>query len=526
MRPDPESGQRAAASWALTIDRFLIVLMTLGFYGLLMLRYPIIYGGDPVIRIVNFPSIMMGHQLPLLQFLLHCAMLWFYGPDAVFWLMALISAAACAGIHALTWEITCSRPAAWAASLLYATHPFVLYYSRVPYQEPLLAAGMAWGFCYLFRPESPSNSLLSSTFFGLACFSRYEGWIAAFAAAVYYVWRSGQGKSRLTSTSIVRSIALFGWAPAIWIIWNRDLSPPASFVLSLGFEPGRLYRPYFVMKSALWWTESAVVLMALAGFVYTRLDVRSRQKKQADALLVLLMLLLAALVFSAHGIQPDPVRLVTEREAFIPVSLLVLYAGVGTGWLWNECRKQIGGGALLRFFIPLLALAVAAGYGVNRGIHRVAESNSDTELKTDYQVAQFLSLRNAGSLVLAAPLPRGELERYLESVEKRSGTKGRESALRQLQNVETTPLDYQRVLMFSWMGREKVIAADRLRDMPPAAIEAFLREKQIEYLVVFSDFKPTAEHEKIIMDLHAGPGSPHVEIRNEGKTARIYSVRF
>jgi len=523
---DPESEQRDVSSRALIGDRLLIVLMTLGLYGLLMQRYPIIYGGDPVARLVSFPRILVGHQLPLLQVLIHYTMRWFYGPDGIFWLMALISASACAGIHALAWEITHDRRTAWAAAILYATHPFVLYYSRVPYQEPLLVAGVAWGFCYLFRPASLANSLLASLFFGLACFTRYEGWIAAFAAALFYVWRARQREGRLTPAWVFRSSALFGWAPAIWIVWNRDLSPAGSYVLDLGLEWGRFYRPYFVVKSAFWWTESAVVLLALAGFVYSWLDARVRQERRTHALLGLLLLLLATLVFSGHSIKPDPVRLVTEREAFIPVSLLVLYAGMGAGWLWSECRKRLGGRSLLYSGVPLLALVVAAGYSINRGFHRVAASNSDAGLRTDYQVARFLAGRGSSSLVFAAPLPQDEVEGYLASVEKWSGARGRESALRQLRELGTAPMDYQRVLMFSWMGKDRVFPGDRLRDLPRTAVEAFLREKQIGYLVVFSDFTPTAEHEKAVMDLHAGHQSPELEIRNEGKVARIYSIRF
>ena len=526
MKVGPESELRSASSRALMGDRLLIFLMTLGLYGLLMQRYPIIYGGDPVVRLVNFPKILMGYQLPLLQVLIHYTMRWFYGPGGIFWLMAFISAAACAGLHALTWEITQDRRAAWMAAILYATHPFVLYYSRVPYQEPLLMAAIAWGFYYLFRRASLTDSLLSSTFFGLACFSRYEGWIAALAAAFFRIRQKRQSEGKIEFASVIQSLALFGWAPAVWILWNRDLSPAGSYVLDLGLEWGRLYRPYFVMKSALWWTESAVVLMALAGLVYSWLDARIRNERRTLALLGLLVLLLAALLFSGHGIEPDPTRLVTEREAFIPVSILVLYAGIGGGWLSSECRKRLANSPWLRSGIPLLALLVAAGYGLNRGIHRVAAANADADLKTDYQVAQFLAGKQASGLVLASPLPGEPIESYLRSVEKWSGPKGRERALRFLQEVETTPLDYQRVLMFSWLGKDKIISADRLRGLPSPDIERFLREKQIEYLVVFSDFAPVAEHERIITDLYAGRRSPELEIRNGDKAARVYSLRF
>jgi hypothetical protein len=80
--------------------------------------------------------------------------------------------------------------------------------------------------------------------------------------------------------------------------------------------------------------------------------------------------------------------------------------------------------------------------------------------------------------------------------------------------------------MFSWLGKDKIISADRLRGLQSPDIEGFLREKQIEYLVVFSDFAPVAEHERIITDLYAGRRSPELEIRNGDKAARVYSLRF
>jgi hypothetical protein len=526
MKPEVESLKRVVSPRALAGDRLIVCLLTLGLYALLMQDYPIIYGGDTVIRLVNFPRIFLGHELPLLQVLTHFTIRWFYGPVGIFALMAFISAAASAGIHALTWQITRDRRAAWAAAIFYMAHPFILYYSRVPYQEPLLVATLAWGFYYLFRPASASNSLLSSLFFGLACFSRFEGWIAAFVAALFHIRQAGLREGRTTFLSVARSFALFCWAPAVWILWHRDLSPAGSYVLDLGLEWGRLYRPYFVMKSTLWWTESAVVVIAVAGFVVASLDTEIRQRGQTHALLGLLSLLLAALVFSGHGIEPDPMRLVTEREAFVPIGLLMVYAGIGMAWLSGECGRQLGDRPLLRTGIPALIMLVAAGYGLHRGVHRMAESNADPELRTDYEVARYLAREQANGLVLAAPLPARELESFVESAAKWGGSKGREGAQRLLTEVETTPLDFQRVLAFSWMGKERVFSSDRLRGRSPADIGRFLQDKQVRHIVVFSDFRPAADHERIIMDLFVDRQLPKLEIRNGNKAARIYPVRF
>ena len=152
-------------------------------------RYPIIYGGDTIIRLVNFPKIMIGYQLPLFQVVIHYTLLWFYHPLAVWFLMALLTALGAFGLYALTLQLNGGRRAAWLAVVLYATHPFIVLYSRVPYQEPLLWAALVWGFYYLFRPPSSRNLILSSVWIAIACLTRYEGWIGAAVAASYHFWR-------------------------------------------------------------------------------------------------------------------------------------------------------------------------------------------------------------------------------------------------------------------------------------------------------------------------------------------------
>src|SRR4030095_11422062 len=114
-------------------------------------------------------------------------------------------------------------------------------------------------------------------------------------------------------------------------------SPGGTYVLDWGSEWARLYRPYFVVKSALWWTDSAVILMSLLGLALTWADARTPKQNQSHATLAFFTILfLGALIFSAHGIKPDPLRFVTEREAYVPIALLILYAGVGGSGLAGE----------------------------------------------------------------------------------------------------------------------------------------------------------------------------------------------
>ncbi len=520
-----ETGNSKWASLICVLDGLLIAVSVICLYAFLMERYPIIYGGDTIIRLVDPSRILNGHQLPLLQSMIYLAFQVAYGPSTIFMLMALISAAACTGFYALTKVLTGNRRASWIVAILYASHPFILYYSRVPYQEPLLLAGMSWGFYFLFRPASWQNRFFASLFFAVACFSRHEGWIAALGAAVFEIWRIHKEKRAKTLISYCAPVLQFGWAPAVWILWNGDLSPAGSHVLDLGLQWSKLYRPYFIMKSALWWTSSAVSLLAVVGFLHSLLDSRMRKDPRFGVVLATLCLFMATLIFSGHGIDPDPVRILTEREAFIPMAVLVLYSGLGAEFLIGAIRIHPGN-RIPCFGLSLMILTVVAGYSLDSGLHKIALANSDPDLKTDYEVARFLAGRHSSALVLAAPLPEDSMKDYLESVAKWSGARGRRKAAEMLKNTETTPLDYQRVLVYSWMGKDKIFSGDGLEEMDEERVKSFLRETAIEFIVVFSDFVPMEEHERHVMAFGVTGYSPAMEFRNAGKSGQIYSLRL
>lgn len=505
-------------------DEVIIFVLIVVLHLVVILRYPIIYGGDTIVRIVNYPRILIGYQLPLFQIFLHYTLRWFGGPVAVGVLMGTLSGLAGAGLYALTRQMTLNRSSAWISSILYASHPFILFYSLVPYQEALLLAGILWAFFYLFRAPNWSNSLLASIFLGMACLTRYEGWIAAAVAFCYRLFQSRRKEGRISWRTSVQFLALCGWAPILWMLFAGGLSPAGTFVLNIKLQLAHLYRPYFVAKSALWWTESAVVVMALLGFSITWADLRLREDRRYHFMLLFLLLYFAALIASGHGIQPDPVRLVTEREAFVPIGLLVFYAGLGGGQVSVVFKRRFEGASVLGQCVLVLALCSVAGYGLSTGLHRVARANADPELKTDYEVAQLLVQENSRALVLARPLPEDEVQNYLRRAEKASGPEGKRMAQRILSHVETSPFDYQRLLVYSWLGKDRLMAGDLLRGLGRFEIEKFIRTQRVEYLVVFSDYAPVADHENTILKLYAEGHSPEVEIRNGDKCARIFRI--
>jgi hypothetical protein len=264
--------------------------------------------------------------------------------------------------------------------------------------------------------------------------------------------------------------------------------------------------------------------MIVAGFAWTWIEVRLRKDRRLRTLVCFLVLLLAALIFSAHGIEPNPIRLVTEREGYTPIGLLMLWAGIGANSMALRFRMFRGQKSFSRL-IPMTALIMVVAYSLNTGIQRVALANEDPVLRTDYEVARFLARSQMPALVLAKPLPEDQVEYYLRRAGKAGGQEGRIRAQRLLSETETTPFDYQRVLVYSWMGKEKIVSGDRLRGLDRAGVERFLEDREIEYLVLFADFSPVREDERATLSLCAEGRSPVAEIKYGEKQARIYRVK-
>jgi hypothetical protein len=512
MQPDAEAPRPKLAARELGLIGLGVLLL----HVVLAARFPIIYGGDTILRIVNFPRILISYQLPLLQLLIHAALRWLGGPGALWVLMAVVAAAGAAGLHALVDCLASDRAAARSAALLYALHPFVLYYGRVPYQEPLLLACLFWGFWGLFTGRTGVASLT----LGAAALTRYEGWLAAIPAALYWVFsRPDRGQSL---RSWIGAAWRWGWAPALWIAWHRGASPGGTFLVDFDLSLARLYRPYFIVKSTLWWSGAALTALALVGLA-AALSRRDAPIARRMVLLILFAALyLAALVFSGHGVAPDAERLVTEREAFVPVGLLAVCAGLGAAAA-GRALAGVSSGAVVRFGATGALLLIAA-VGLSRGVGRIALSNRDPQLRTDYEVARCLRQVDGAALILAAPLPRAEIDLYLARAETAGGAPGAARARALLGQVVTTPFDYQRVVAHAWDARSRILSSDLLRGSSADEVRSFLRDRSVRYTVVFSDFTPAAEHERVLLALGASGRTPWRELRYGPRSAAIYDL--
>src|SRR5215471_294574 len=103
----------------------------------LILAFPIVYGGDSLLRLINRDHILISYQLPLLQLLIWALTRFFTSVLSVRLLMAALGAFAAVAFYRFASDFVSER-GALAGALLFATNPFITAVSSVPYQEILL----------------------------------------------------------------------------------------------------------------------------------------------------------------------------------------------------------------------------------------------------------------------------------------------------------------------------------------------------------------------------------------------------
>src|SRR5262245_50460235 len=202
--------------------------------------HPAIYGGDSVARLMHADRVLLAYQLPLLQLLIYLVNLVSTDPLLIRYLMSLVGAMAGAAFYLLS-DVLLDRSAARFATLFFVFNPFLLVHSIVPYQEILMLLTVCLGLYFLLCLDSDGNvtstkrSLprwtpswlkegerrigLASLFLGLACLTRYEAWVIAAVAGLYYAKLQLNACPQLSYSGLLaRTMLLFGWAPLLWIV--------------------------------------------------------------------------------------------------------------------------------------------------------------------------------------------------------------------------------------------------------------------------------------------------------------------
>lgn len=387
-------------------DLLLLLSLGLSHRVLMILDYPAIHGSDSVLRLARSDQMLIGYWLPLPQALVYLARA--LDPDPFWTRLAFAILGALAPVAlAVVVASTAGAAAGRAAGLLLSLHPFVAYYSTVPYQEtvmlPLLLAG---GQALLAGRER-----LAGLGLGLACLCRYEAWLAA-ALAVAARWRAP-----------LRALLLFGWAPLIWSTAWGGLAPPGSYVLDLDPAAGHLRRLAFLLAKLREYAGDTWLLLAALGAL-----IAWRRKPRGWAWgAAFLVLVLAALAAVGHEFPPGS-GLISERMAHLPAVALCALAGLGFGTAWD----RVAGGALpARLALCGLMAWLCVGW-VHRSGALLADANRDPSLRLALAVARLADERlpAAGFLAVAGPrLPDSAATDYLRKVESAGGDLARASAV-------------------------------------------------------------------------------------------------
>ena len=392
--------------------------------------YPIVFGGDTILRLANRDHVLLSYQLPLLQALIYEVSKAGGGLIEIRWMMAAAGAAAGVGFYLMLSAILADR-SALAGALFFGVNPFLVELSIVPYQEVIMLGGVCLSLACFFR----QRLALSSASLALACLTRYEAWI------VCPVLAASRGPRRL-----VAGCLLFGWAPLGWMLFHMGVSAPGTFVVEWPRTPWRLMRWAYIGWITAKNTPAPVLALAALGAwsiwrggVYRRREVRVLAATGG--------LFLVSILFSAHGVSPDPERFVASREATLPVAGTIALAGFGIA----ACKSA-----------KAAWLFTAAGilwslFDAQRFVRR---DTSEPHLQLSYALAQYLDGAVKGEervLILAASPPSELLDAYFDKVRQRQGETGVDRARQVMAGMDTSPPDCQRTFIHSRLARSRFL---------------------------------------------------------------------
>lgn len=402
----------------------------------IILVYPVTWGGDTIIRLFDRFKLVNGHQLPLLQVLIAAVSHVSMNPLLVQFLMAVIGAIAGLGFYFLAADF-CGEAWAFAAALLFVSHPYILAVSTVPFQEILALAGLIFAFHFFYTDRFVAASLCLA----IACLTRFEAWAACPVLALAYFFRKDR-----RFVGAIKAALLFGWMPAAWILWHLGLTPVGTFAVETFGSIWRLQRFLYLAWITTKFTQFPVLLLAVAG-AWRMLKDRSSLDWRIWVAIGFLATFLIAIPFSAHGVMPDPERYVTSREAHFVMFFILLLASIELP-SWGRWAPA--------------AVALSVILGVAEAFWYVQGQVYQPEVQAAWHVARFLdqSVRPGQRvLLLTGPIDPAAAQMYLDKALKTGGEEGLRQARFALQEVAPTPPDYQRTVVYSRLPRDLLLAA-------------------------------------------------------------------
>ena len=353
--------------------------------------------------------------------------------------------------------------------------------------------------------------------------------------ALYYAGTRLNGRSPFSVLQLlVRTMALFGWAPLLWILLHRGISPHGTYVLEGSATWERLWRIPYIGAMALYHAGPIVGCLALLGLL-TFWQQSLWKKPGIQIVLAAAALLMLSLVFSAHGVEPDPQRYVTDREAHWFVLFAFWAAALGLSgpkqrWMSSAetSHSEPATDSRNRRIGQYLALVLAVVWGTFQTDRYIKRLLADQNLILDYAVAQHLEQNLSDgqvALVFAQPMPPRSAQQYLDKVYSQGGTQALEVARRQLAELNSGPLDYSRVVVNTRRRRNQILDGSKLIVNASDATN-FVSQSRVRLAAVFSNYPAQDVNTRHLLDYVKEQGKHQVTLRDRDLQVSIYEVQF
>lgn len=334
----------------------------------LLLRYPLLYDGDAYGRWLERSNPFQAPWVPLFQL---CIFLLTRVADSIFAVQLL---AVCFGVTAILafWLLlyrAFGASIAYLGALALALQPLLIVFSIVPYQEGLFLTLACLALWLALLPGKPRWRWLALVV-GLAALTRYEGWLLALLLWLLLLWRQKKAGTLGWRFAAGSALAL-GWAPLLWIVLQRNISPTGFQTLTPTLNPTSL----LTTVSALWpvWSlQLGLVgsILVLGGFVW--LGWQAWHGSELATLLLAFLagdLLVIAFLdpYTPHNLRPPllslPVVLTGMSGLLVDgtrfLSRCLPWPVPRKRWLWSLWLPLT---ALLLFWFVPGATSIVAGY--------------------------------------------------------------------------------------------------------------------------------------------------------------------
>jgi hypothetical protein len=356
--------------WEVWLPGLVLALCASALRLALILRYPLLYDEDAYGRWLNRAHPFDSPWVPLFQLCLYVLTRLADSILAVRLLAALFGVTAVLAFWVLLRRAF-GPVTAFLGALSLAFNPLFLVFTIVPYQEGLFLTLAFLALWLLLLPGNPRWFWLA-LIIGLAALTRYEGWLLALLFWFLLLlrrWRVGSLNGRFVAGS---ALAL-AWAPLLWIVSLRNVSPVGVQTLSPTIDPASL----LTTLSTLWpvWSLNLGVMggiLTLGGLLWL-----GWRAARGSGLAGLLLAFLVGDVFLIAFLRPFSVGNLREPLLSLPVVLTGIAGLVVEGgrFLWyrlGEPSLWLKHQRLLQQSLLVLMTVLLFLWLVPDGVSRVA----------------------------------------------------------------------------------------------------------------------------------------------------------